>query len=831
MKKMVYLFLFSILLMACKTTGKSDIIPIQPNFKQSSEVISPNSDGIKDDLAIEGEIKSDNFIRYFRMEILDETKTIVRSIGSEESLEKLQKELFLKKENIEIPKKIIWNGKDDEGKVVKDGKYFFRFVIMDNKKNVYNSESVKLGEVYVDTAKPDADCRIDDLLFSPNNDGNKDTLKADITVKYDALETKYPELKGDDWNVDILNTQDNVVRSFKLNDKQTNVFSVVWDGKNNQGKVATDGIYKMKIYSTDKGGNFFEKTISGIKLDTHEDPVEMTLDESIFSPNGDGVKDSLRFNLTVKNKTDVTGWIFSVFDSSNNQVRKISGKSDLNDYIDWDGKNDSNSVMPEGQYVARLEVQFKNGNISKAESIPFNIDLTLPTAEITIPYNVFSPDGNGIKDTVIIDQKTSEEKTEWNAAIYDANSKIVTSFNWKQASPPPEIKWDGRDNNGNMMPDGEYYYQLSCRDLAGNLFTSPKNKIIINTKTLSATIVPGLKVFSPGNKVADTMPFKISCENNADNPVSGWSIVIKDKDNMAVFEDKKAGDVPSDYSWNGKTNDNTKAPEGEYRAALSVTSSFGSTSEAVSSPFKIDLTGPVISVTTDPKIFSPDGDGENDFLTFTFTDAKDDTGIKNWKLIIINPFTKKEFISFTGEGAPKAPIKWDGKGSNGALVESVLEYPVKIVGEDLVGNVSTKDLSPIPIDILVIKQADGRYKIRISNINFIAEKAVMTKDDTNTMILDKLTKALKKFPDYTITIEGYANKYKKNLDEKAAMKLSDLRAVTIADELIKRGIAKNRIVTVGKGFENPIIELRDKMTNEELEEMAINRRVEFYLSK
>jgi len=37
--------------------------------------------------------------------------------------------------------------------------------------------------------------------------------------------------------------------------------------------------------------------------------------------------------------------------------------------------------------------------------------------------------------------------------------------------------------------------------------------------------------------------------------------------------------------------------------------------------------------------------------------------------------------------------------------------------------------------------------------------------------------------------------------------------------------------TIGKGFENPIIPLRDKITDEERKEMSINRRVEFYLSK
>jgi outer membrane protein OmpA-like peptidoglycan-associated protein len=107
----------------------------------------------------------------------------------------------------------------------------------------------------------------------------------------------------------------------------------------------------------------------------------------------------------------------------------------------------------------------------------------------------------------------------------------------------------------------------------------------------------------------------------------------------------------------------------------------------------------------------------------------------------------------------------------------------------------------------------------------------MTKDDKNQDILSKLTNALKKFPEYTITIEGYANEYKKGLNVKDAATLSKNRAVTVANELQKLGIKKERLVTVGKGFDNPIIALKPNMTKEESDEMAVNRRVEFYLSK
>jgi outer membrane protein OmpA-like peptidoglycan-associated protein len=328
------------------------------------------------------------------------------------------------------------------------------------------------------------------------------------------------------------------------------------------------------------------------------------------------------------------------------------------------------------------------------------------------------------------------------------------------------------------------------------------------------------------------MGLKIFVEANDDNAVTSWEIAINDSNKNPVFNEKKQGTLPDKYIWDGKTNiAKVTAPEGSYTATLTVHTVNGVTTIVESKPFVIDLTPPDITVTRNKEIFSPDGDGVEDTITFSFPKSYDKTGIKKWKLVITNPMTKKEFISFEGEGAPTKEIIWNGLGAKGQLVESATEYPIKIIAEDLVGNISEKVLTPVSVDILIMKLDDGRYKIKISNIGFQAESAQMTPGKGNEEILNLLVKALKKFPDYKILIEGYANKYREGLNEKQAQKLSDQRSIVISSKLVALGIAKDRISVIGKGFENPIIPLRPKMTKEEIEEMEINRRVEFYLSK
>ena len=820
--------LILMILISCATVQE---IPPEVKYQQNYLVISPNQDGIQEELILKSNFKTSNFISYWEMQILNDKKEIVYRNNSGEKLEDLQKKLFLKKENVVLPDEYKWDGKDSNGKLQPDGKYYVKFIVMDNKKTIIDTETVKLGVVYIDTKAPLTSVKESSKIFSPNGDGNKDQLDISLDIEPDSLETTYDELKGLDWYIDILNNQGITISQIKYNDTNGYKKSFIWDGKDNKGSLVNDGLYSLKVYATDKGGNYFEESITNIKVDTKVDPVELTVLDGIFSPNGDKNKDTIAFALQLQDKSNIDSWIFTIYNKTKKSVKSTNGTKNIPNSLIWDGKNDDTVTAGEGDYFGELKVIYINGNVSTAASEHFTLDITPPSSDVSVDIEVFSPDGNNLKDGITIIQKPSEEKTQWDAKIIDEKNNVVISYSWKK-NIPAELKWDGNDTDGNTVKDGNYYYQLSCTDLAGNTYESPKKKITVNTAKTDIMIAVLLDTISPdGNGIADAEKFKLTSSQSDKNPITDWEITIKDSKDNIIFSDKKNEILPEEYTWNGKDNSGKTVTDGQYTAYLSVNTFDGITSTKKGKVFNVDLTPPEILVEKSPEIFSPDNDGFDDTMTFSFARAFDNTGIKNWKLTIINPFTNKEFISFTGEGSPNANITWDGKGKNGQLVESVEEYPLIITAEDMVGNVLTKSFDPVLIDILVIKLDDGRYKIRISNIRFKPDRAVMTDDKKNGEILTLLAKALKKFPTHIISIEGYANEFRKGLNEKQALKLSEQRSITVSNELQKRGIDKSRISTIGRGFENPIVPLKDNMTEDERKEMAINRRVEFYLSK
>ncbi|HNZ26996.1 MAG TPA: FlgD immunoglobulin-like domain containing protein [Spirochaetota bacterium] len=831
--KTLFLKTLPVIIMILLISGCKEKIPPEMIFSQNALAISPNNDGVMDELIIQSSVKTDNILVFWSMEILDEKGSVVYVKTEGGDLEKKKKMLFFgKNDYVKLPESVLWDGRDNNSKKVSDGKYNIRFILMDNKKNILNTEKLKPAYVFVDTIHPDAELSVENDIFSPNNDGNKDSLYINFKVKPDNLETTYDEMRGKEWKIDVIDNQNERLKTLSFNDKNELNKKVQWDGTDNSNNIVRDGFYSLKIYCSDKAGNYWEKIIPNIKVDTEKNPLAIFLRERAFSPNGDGEKDTIKFDISLKDKNSVEKWKFDIFSQENAQIKTFEGSNFTEDYLIWDGTNVAGNIMNDGVYKAKLEVVFINGSISNAESDNFYIDTIAPHSEIILSYNVFSPDGNNIKDFVIISQKTtSEEKARWSGYISDANSNKIRTYTWSREFPE-NIKWDGTDNEGTIQKDGDYFFYVTGVDLAGNKFTSDPKKISIYTAKNQLSITPLELSFSPnGDGKYDNMTFLFDYDTLPENPATDWKLSIYDSSDNVVFETNST-DSPINYVWNGKTTDETGAPDGSYTSVVSVNFFYGTTSSAKSQPFHIDLTPPEVAVDKDLKIFSPDGDGEADTITFSFSKAFDRSGFKSWKLLIINPITGSEFISFEGEGSPESKtIVWNGIGKKGALVESVQDYPVKVISEDTVGNVGETIIDPVSVDILVIKLEDGRYKIRISNINFKPEKAVMTEDKKNLEILDLLAKALKKYSEYKISIEGYANEYKKGLDVKWAYELSKNRAVAVRDKLVTKGIGKNRMETIGKGFENPIIPLRDKITDEERKEMSINRRVEFYLSK
>ena len=136
----------------------------------------------------------------------------------------------------------------------------------------------------VDNTPPSLSLATPYLIFSPNGDGNKDTL--------DVQQVGSVE---DRWTGVFADVAGTPVATFAW-EKQA-LAPWAWNGKNEQGARVPDGVYSYRVTATDRAGNGAVVQLDNVIVDTQETPIQLAIDQSFFSPDGNGTKDTVTFEL------------------------------------------------------------------------------------------------------------------------------------------------------------------------------------------------------------------------------------------------------------------------------------------------------------------------------------------------------------------------------------------------------------------------------------------------------------------------------------------------------------------------------------------------------
>ena len=495
----------------------------------------------------------------------------------------------------------------------------------------------------------------------------------------------------------------------------------------------------------------------------------------------------------------------------------------------FDGRNENGYLLTDSYYFGKLIIEFINGNKPEMVSSPVLLDRKPPHAVLSSNYRIFSPDGDGRKDMITINQTTSIEES-WKGQIKRSNGTVVQEYAWEDRAV--SFDWDGQNSSGGLLEDGEYFYTISATDSAGNSASFNTRNFIIDTVPTPVTVAARGRSFSPnGDGLNDGMDFEIQPKVAEGIIRWGYKIVDMNKNEAASFEGNEF--IPPLLTWLG-TDPAGQIIEGEFQGRLEVEYEKGNlNSSELMNPFTLDISAPVITSSVLPLPFSPDGDGENDQLIIK-VDVTDSYNDIRWNAVILDPAGNR-FLSIPSSRFRNGEYIWDGKSVTGELVQSASDYSLVITASDTVGNTVTQS-TEIPVDILVLKEGDN-LRIIISSIYFNPNTAdyVNVEPDIykkNLETLDKLVEIFNKYPGYRIRLEGHAvrvywNKPDRWLTEETdvLLPLSEDRAEAIRDALIRRGIRAERLTTQGIGGYRPVVPHSD------LDNRWKNRRVEFILIK
>lgn len=593
-------------------------------------------------------------------------------------------------------------------------------------------------------------------------------------------------------------------------------------------------------YSGEEGVSHY----AGVKLEygslDREAPViAVTPDYTYISPNYDGVQDHAMFDIDVTDRSRIKGWRLQVTDERDMVVREFkvseremeenltpmlfikrffSSKDALTvpETIMWDGADASGKKLPDGRYRYHFFAWDERDNIAPVKSGYMVVDTTVPDAVLDADSLIFSPNGDGNKDTLVVKQKIiSAPDDKWKGEIKNSEGITVVSYDWDGTNIPSKLVWDGKGADGSILPDGVYYYSVTSSDRAGNSTTAHVKEIILTTVTDAADLRPSAEFFSyrsSKEKSIRFFPDLISVKG-----MEKWEVTISDKDGEPVRVIGGTGQVSSFVDWDCLDEKGKKLDDGDYFASLSVWYNSGNNPVSYKKKIVFDETPPDVKISHSPEFFSPDADGENDYLTIN-TSVKDNGEIARWEIAVYNE-SGILFKKFTGKGPSPESFNWDGIGDNGETVESASDYNIQFYAVDAAGNISKTADDRFAVDILVIVTERG-LKMRISNIEFAFGSAVLKK--RGTKILDRVYQVLEKYKNYSVVIEGHSDDIG---SEETNLALSEKRALAVRDYLVKKGTETGRLKYVGMGESSPFY----PNTNEE--NRRRNRRVEFLLIK
>jgi flagellar hook assembly protein FlgD/outer membrane protein OmpA-like peptidoglycan-associated protein len=792
---------------------------IQPavRISLSDAYLSPNGDGVKDTVGLNFEVPVTEGITGWTLEIRDNTSgaaSVRRVFGGVSP----------------APVSIDYDGRDDMRNVLPEGVYRAVFSVTYRNGFVATDRSPPFT---IDVTPPQVTVRAAYDAFSPNKN------------EMDVIQSGSSEVlwRGEIRNV--ANPNAPPVRVFRF--AGTPTASIKWDGHTDAGALAPDGQYFYELSATDRAGNFNSDKTKDFTLSTADTSVMLTTDLRAFSPNGDRVKDTVNLIPQIKSRDGITSWQAWILNGQGEEVRTFAGTQTVPQNITWDGKNNAGTTAADGQYTGKISLAYRQGqgDESTAETRPFILDTAVPDGVVNAPYTVFSPNGDGRRDTLPLGVRTTGTDM-WEASIISvagANAGTtgappVRAWNWTGAAP--EITWDGTDENGNIAANGTYRFVLTSTDEAGNTTRREVQPITLDARTpriffteSGAAIAP-----KPGTDARITFTPSLSFSDG----IESWELVLKDAAGSTIkfFNNRSENRAsPGDsIVWNG-FDDSGAAREGLVTPVLTVVWTKGDVATAESDPIMVDVSGPILEFVTSPEFFSPDNDDVDDelFIALGITDA---SPVASWSLDIREPQTNRLFYHIEGKGQPAGRLIWDGRSnteggvSGGELVQSASDYPYTFKAADSLGNESSMD-GVIGIDVLVIRDGDN-LKIAVPSIQFRSNAADFNGLPaavvaTNNRVLNRVAQILNKFRDYKVKVEGHANPTtlpgpaREREETEELLPLSEDRAEAVVNILVRNGVARSRLSSTGVGGGRTVAPWDDENNRWK------NRRVEFILIK
>jgi outer membrane protein OmpA-like peptidoglycan-associated protein/flagellar hook assembly protein FlgD len=339
----------------------------------------------------------------------------------------------------------------------------------------------------------------------------------------------------------------------------------------------------------------------------------------------------------------------------------------------------------------------------------FSVNTELTRVILSSDLAAFSPNRDGVKDIVRFTpayKVTQGIDSSVFTILGEDGSEIL------RHQVPGELEgytWDGRRQNGQAAPEGNYFAQIVVYYQNGNRSASKTGLVELDTTAPDLSVSADTPVFSPdGDGFKDAVNF-----TQVSSPEVLWEGRIVDAGNAAARTFFWRG-MAENFSWDGADANGNISPDGAYTYIVSAEDRAGNRTRKALGAIRVDTRPVTAFVTAAESGFSPNADGFTDTIELAaYLNLAE--GLETWKLEILDSqgAVRKTFPG----GAFTSPMKflWDGRAEDGEVREGA--YTARFSAVYAKGNRPQASSTPFLLDITAPEAGIGLSPVPFSPDN------------------------------------------------------------------------------------------------------------------
>jgi flagellar hook assembly protein FlgD len=293
--------------------------------------------------------------------------------------------------------------------------------------------------------------------FSPDGDGSRDSYQVSIRLS-----------EPSSWTLRI---EDDGGRERASASGSGDTAALTWAP--DAGSMP-DGSYRWRLEAEDGWGNGPLQANGTFVLDTRAPDVSVSGSASgaapVFSPNGDGYRDTFGFTVGSSEPGSVIGTVRDASDAKVDSLAIAVGSGTAT--LAWDGRNGNGAVVSDGLYTITFAAEDEAGNRSQPQARPVAVYGAL--SQVRVSKTLFFPqDGDSLASKVTFAFNLARVTTVTWTVVNAAGTQVRTIMaDQSLAAGAHSWAWDGRNDAGAYVPRGAYTTVVRAAD--GDLVTTQR---------------------------------------------------------------------------------------------------------------------------------------------------------------------------------------------------------------------------------------------------------------------------------------------------------------------------------------------------------------------